>query len=352
MQRLFLSLLVVAFLNFSFSQDYENLHHLLGFIANKYPITVNIFIYGSSVKGTMYYDKVGQYIYLTGTYDGNNMQLTGKTKNGQISDVFDGKFNKSGIYSGIWYNGSKSKSFNFTLREKNKKWVKTRHYKLLDRDSVPFGKEYVTFSFKFDADYPVAFPVPKAGQLIQRQLNKIIFDTNFVTLEKRKALLNRIKGLWKDDIKNAASTDDPYPYNYEYQIGTDMDYQGNAILAVEKYDYEYLGGAHPVYSTTFYNFDLITGKLLTFGDVFKISKDDFIKKFVKPNLDEVVQEYEQWYGKEVPLPDTYCFLADSVRFLYHMGTIAGYSEGELEFKISYKDLLPYMKPEIARRFKK
>ena len=77
---------------------------LEGIIAN-YPILMNLEFNGEDVSGSYYYKSKGssEKLYLSGSLDGNELELYEKNAEGMNTGYFDGTF-KNGTYSGTFEN--------------------------------------------------------------------------------------------------------------------------------------------------------------------------------------------------------------------------------------------------------
>ncbi|MCR4603608.1 MAG: serine/threonine protein kinase [Prevotella sp.] len=78
--------------------------NLYGYIG-EYPVTMQIKIKGSQVKGTYYYNRQGsdRKLYLEGTYRRGKVHLDETTIDGKATGTFDGKLRK-GVFTGVFTN--------------------------------------------------------------------------------------------------------------------------------------------------------------------------------------------------------------------------------------------------------
>ncbi len=332
----------------------DTLHHLVGTIGENIPIVMNIFIHGNNVKGSMYYKKVGHYIYLKGTVDDyGRMDLTGYLRNGQISDRFSGIYNNE-VYKGKWTNKDKSKEFNFNLQRTDTEWVLIDSFKYKILDSVFVDSMWYYYKNVEVIHYPKAFPIPEAGYKIYKNLmDKILGDTpNF------KALIDSMKKdrlQWRHDVQEI-EYGQRFPYSAEYNQEVTVTYTKHLILTVSDYDYMYEGGAHGLMETHKYHYDMYTGKELKLSDIFAVPKSVIIKKLVIPGLDKYFQEIGQESVEEavfdvnnLSLPDEFYFFDDGMGFYYQPYSIAAFSYGMPGFEVSYDSLKPYLSEFIKKR---
>ena len=92
----------------------QNSVRLEGIISN-YPILMDLKFSGGNVSGSYYYKKKGsgERLYLSGSLNGNNLELNERNVDGMKTGFFEGTF-KNGTYSGTFEN-YKGQRFKFHL---------------------------------------------------------------------------------------------------------------------------------------------------------------------------------------------------------------------------------------------
>lgn len=86
-------------------------------VVDKYPITMSLQIEGSTIKGTLYYNKYGpdNYLVLTGVLKKNELDIDESDVNGQLTGHFLGNYS-DGVFHGV-YTTHKGKSMSFKVSE-------------------------------------------------------------------------------------------------------------------------------------------------------------------------------------------------------------------------------------------
>lgn len=94
------------------SYEKKNLENLRGYIG-KYPINMNLTIDGDKVSGSYYYNSSHSELKLSGTLNGNHIELNETTEEGRPTGHFDGIMS-DGDFSGEFIN-YKGEHFNFNV---------------------------------------------------------------------------------------------------------------------------------------------------------------------------------------------------------------------------------------------
>ncbi len=359
MKTLFWALLMsFGFLNPLFSsvvgRSLDTLHHLYGAIAGKYGITMNIFIHGSQVSGSMYYNRVGEYIYLKGTIDGTgHMQLAGSLENGQKTDFFDGTYDGK-IYQGKWHTTGNKRMLDFKLRRTDKNWVLTKKIIWQVKDSIKKAGGWVHFKIIEIAGLPKAYPIPEAGKKISTSLREDLEITGYKDfLKNAQEQIN----LWKEDVESADED--------SYSALSDLDAFDSTNINVDVYklfltvkteDFYKDPDLLPRYSMSYSVYDLYSGEQVYVDDLF-ISPGKALKKVIIPELlKNYKSDYQEDLTKEVSLddidlPDCFAVTDDGIEFVYYPESIASWSaRGPYSFTVPYPEILPYLKPYFKKRF--
>ncbi|MBU1099659.1 MAG: DUF3298 and DUF4163 domain-containing protein [Bacteroidetes bacterium] len=113
------------------------------------------------------------------------------------------------------------------------------------------------------------------------------------------------------------------------------------------YEYSFAGGAHPNYTTTFYNYNLVTNKVLALKDIIldgayseltKIAEKKFREKR-EMNADESFAEAGFWFEDNAfILNENFCLTDSSLKFFFNSYEIAPYALGTTEIAIPFEEL--------------
>ncbi|MBR3455707.1 MAG: DUF3298 domain-containing protein [Bacteroidaceae bacterium] len=105
----------------------------------------------------------------------------------------------------------------------------------------------------------------------------------------------------------------------------------------------YNGGAHPVSTTYYVNFNTVTGDEVKISDLFLTGTldqltDRITKAIAQNNGVRDKDELLNLGYDEIGTPQEYLFGRDSITFFYNVYEIGPYALGSTEVKIAYKDL--------------
>lgn len=116
------------------------------------------------------------------------------------------------------------------------------------------------------------------------------------------------------------------------------------VAVVSLGTYSYAGGAHPSSYTVFFNFDLKTGRALTWPDLVSdtsalavIAEKKFKQARELPSDADLILEGFFWEGK-FTLPKNFELQEEGIYFWYNPYEAASYAQGPTDFLITYEEL--------------
>ncbi len=344
----------------------DTLHHLYGAIAGKYGITMNIFIHGSQVSGSMYYNRVGKYIYLKGSIDKTgHMELTGSLENGEKTDIFEGTYDGK-IFQGNWRSPKNNRTFTFKLTRTDKHWLLLDSLIVNIKDSIKVSDQWVYFIDTEHIVYPKAYPIARVARQVDSIVRIYVFDNDLIGIDiyarakisgfkQYYDLIHQALADWKEyELKESYD----FPTNYELYKNVYTDYLGHLLMSIKVDGYAYTGGAHGYSIASESVIDLYTGKCLEWNDMFNMTKASFLRDVLVP----VMREYF-WKKHRLELKDVIGNINDLEIINFDIGqngvyfTISQeqYSTGDElmpmpDFFISFDKLKPYLTDFIKHRF--
>ena len=125
------------------------------------------------------------------------------------------------------------------------------------------------------------------------------------------------------------------------------------ILTIEAFNYSFTGGAHGNYGTSYYNFDVITGQLLTLKDILTEGYESPLKTIAEPifkktYLEEDMTKYSAagfyFENDQFTMTDNFAITKEGLKFMYNPYEIAPYAFGQQEIIIPYTTLKALIKP--------
>lgn len=151
--------------------------------------------------------------------------------------------------------------------------------------------------------------------------------------------------------------------DYEYRITFEPTWISNAIVTYNYSGFCYLGGAHGSTTARIASFEVSTGRMLTFSNVFRPDRQKELIAKIRQGLWE--QYFTPLYAGEPEAPQSLndallinpqelglplCnpgFGPDGVTFTYGQYEIASYASGQPTCTISYAELSPLMVESVA-----
>lgn len=115
------------------------------------------------------------------------------------------------------------------------------------------------------------------------------------------------------------------------------------LLVMQVFNYSYSeGAAHGNYSTTYINYDMESGKILTLPDIFQAGYERMLLPKVVKQLvergDLIVEE------EEIMIPQNFRVTEDGIEFVYSLYSVAPYSSGEPRVLLYSGDLEDVLTP--------
>lgn len=354
-----ISIFISVFL-FGQNESGKKYYHYKGTIDNKYPITMDISIYGESMYGFYYYDKVGTPISLNGIVnDDNTFSLEEETNKEDISIItgyFKGKINNDNSLSGKWLDKNKEKSFSFEAKEDYLHSCRIKYYEYESSFHLQDNEEYPSYSISLNLAIPVTAPIRAAYRVMTENIREKYFgivncgdnqDCIMKYVTNLVAEYNEIgEDVTKEEIEEWSGA-----YTWDLSEFVGVGYNDNEILVLNADYYQYTGGAHGLPTIDCYIYDTHTGQQMTFEDVFIASKEDALVEKIKDRL--VEWEYEDYLFslEEVGMSDVFSIDGANVTFIYNVYEIAPYVAGPIFVSFKYKEIDEFLNPEFKKKMK-
>ena len=187
-------------------------------------------------------------------------------------------------------------------------------------------------------------------------IDKINLDINS-EITSKKLYINKLS-----DIKNILSNnmllfynnladEGEYGYNYYSISEYGIDYLSEKIVSINKYFYEYTGGAHGVHEKIYKVYSLSNGERLKIEDILiDVNNLDLINK-VKEKLLSIADEESYFNLDELSLQENNFYITSKgLTFTWGIYEIAPYATGDSEVLFSIDEIMPYLKDEYKNIF--
>lgn len=174
--------------------------------------------------------------------------------------------------------------------------------------------------------------------LIENCLGKKYSHTQDINAAIQSCLDETYKSC-KEDL-DMTGTDNDWPVSYFY------DYSVNYVSTIKniiQFTYSssiYMGGAHPMYLSESFNFDMTTGREILLSDIIKDGSAAAITAMIKKVLE--ANEIEYWESDEFTLWN-YTIEPEGICFWFNRYEIAPYIYGCPSATLSWEQLKPYLK---------
>jgi hypothetical protein len=212
------------------------------------------------------------------------------------------------------------------------------------------------------AQIDMVYPIVTDGvAAVKQAINDSIYNylINILVFEEyqgdntQAALSIEAKSFFKEwQTASDESADSLGNSNWEVSVTGEVGLHTPKVVSITLGAYSYAGGAHPNSFVSVKNFDLKTGKTLSWKDIVtdlgaleKLAAQEFKKARELPADADLIAEGYFWEGK-FTLPTNFELQKDGIYFWYNPYEAAAYAFGPTDFIISYKDLDKLVKKEV------
>lgn len=184
-------------------------------------------------------------------------------------------------------------------------------------------------------------------------IDKINLDINSeITSEKLDInKLSDIKNILSNNMYNDWPGEGEYGYNYYSISEYGIDYLSEKIASINKYFYEYTGGAHGLHGKIYKVYSLSNGERLKIEDILiDVNNLDLINK-VKEKLLSIADEESYFNLDGLSLQENNFYITSKgLTFTWGIYEIAPYAMGDSEVLFSIDEIMPYLKDEYKNIF--
>lgn len=328
-------------------------HHYEGTIDNKYPISMDIIVHGKEIKGSYFYNKVGEIISLLGTIDQNNsVEMNEFYAFHPYTGYFAGKISGDS-FSGIWTDltGEKKLKFSLTENYNHSAQIELYHY----TNETQLFPEYKDMKYIQSGTFlfPLSCPIRAVQSFVLADLQKFYFQNPCSDINK--CINNYLDSSaadylsMREDVDTTDIANSSFIYNWEEDDTVAILYNENDFLTLQFDYYSYTGGAHGNYGTSYLNYDIHSGKRFELWDVVDSTyKDDFLE-LIKKKIVEQKMEDDVYSMEEVTITDNFALLKNDMILTYNPYDIGPYAAGQIEISFSYDELTKYLTSEFKQK---
>ena len=205
--------------------------------------------------------------------------------------------------------------------------------------------EYYSSIFLFNNDSKSAI-IDKINLDINSEITNAKLDINKLS-DIKNILSNNMLPFYNDWRPG----EDEYGYNYYSISEYGIDYLSEKIASINKYFYEYTGGAHGVHEKIYKVYSLSNGERLKIEDILiDVNNLDLINK-VKEKLLSIADEESYFNLDALSLQENNFYITSKgLTFTWGIYEIAPYATGDSEVLFSIDEIMPYLKDEYKSIF--
>ncbi|MEZ4986522.1 MAG: DUF3298 domain-containing protein [Saprospiraceae bacterium] len=325
-------------------------------------------------KGFYYYVPYGGPIAVYGFLEANGQLIL--TEQGAWEGEahrFEGKWENGRHFQGKWYNGNGKDIHPFNLHHQDSGIV-TLHLRHHEDSLKAFADWAVSPQLFYSLEWVEPLPNDSLKEESLRFLQKAIWenllDTTLRSLpENKNALLAADNALrYADFMDNmhfmrqqglldstATNSDVFLSANYTYSTSTQVYYNSLNLITLGFTDYYYTGGAHGMYATRVYSYDLVRQRRLRLKDVLKPGFEKAVTAALvravrlKFNLPDLSPLSTVLFEDGIQPNNNYGFTEKGVFFVYAPYEVAPYAAGEIELFVAFENIKEFVRPEWLER---
>ncbi|WCO01503.1 DUF3298 and DUF4163 domain-containing protein [Psychroserpens ponticola] len=202
-----------------------------------------------------------------------------------------------------------------------------------------------------DADVSINFPKAKGNKTVSELINNtiqnyIISQTNLSEDSLTNLSIEDAVTRFNTEFKNFKTDFPESSQKWEAFIDGEVTYRSPQVISIAINSYLDTGGAHGNTNIRFFNFNPNTGELYTKNDLISNIEglsntiENQLKENIKSDSEEPIEDF--FFGKDFQLPESLGYSDEGLIILYNPYEIASYSQGIIEFTISYNDINSFL----------
>lgn len=311
--------------------------------------------------GSYYYDKYQEPIEILQSKDSSGVLILTEKYSYDEDNRFIGKFDGN-TFSGKWFDGYRQFSFPFELTVVEDGVMAFDYYSYSDNyvfDTT--DQESPVAEIGLSVLWPKDYKHPEATAFLKREImNMIATDSaakKAVTPEEyfNLAKANYFKNYQKE-MELEAGEDGYAAYNYGQDTDLSIVWNGDEMLSIGALAYEYTGGAHGNYGTTYHVLDVKNAKVLTEKDVFQPNFEKTIAaallKSAERTFDSDMNDYTpiDAINKNDLKPNGNFFVTGGgIGYNFVPYEIAPYALGEIQLFLPKNEVMEVLQPKFVER---
>lgn len=340
-----------------------------GTLGQKQQAILDLMIADTLINGHFYYPEEGKEKIVKGSRKNEsiNWQPVG---NAQSAPSFTGKITPDlNVIEGTWSDPAQTKSNKCSLKSflpagsvELRCLVKPFHYE--------WQKNSKGESLGYTSKFTYCYVVNMMDKAIQKKINDVLLNTDVNADGSLSQLIETAASSMEDEFSNytdaygeafpdsiAAANkkfmdESPHIYNWNAEETMNVLYDEQYILCTEEFIYDFTGGAHGNYNYSYLTFDLHTGELLSYDDIFNANYEAILTALIEKQLraDRKIDDKSPLSSAgllvdHLELTDNFCINHGGIGFTYNPYEIAPYSDGAIRIFLTWQQLKSLIRPE-------
>lgn len=240
---------------------------------------------------------------------------------------------------------------------KKEKVVESASFSLEERCFLAEDTTKGVLSIDMQVELPVKWMDEQILKKVRDSIVKNVFGERYIEISNDE-LLTRFAEDMKSEYKSnnlpfVQEEEPSFAFNNDYELETFALMNDDKIYVYGVNNYVYMGGAHGLMTSSFYNYDLTTGNVINQDDLFTqeglkglplLMKNNIISSSEQINsIDELGEYY--WVDDIAPNNNFY-INTDGITFVFNPYEIAPYVVGRTEATFTFEELKPFLKENI------
>lgn len=210
-------------------------------------------------------------------------------------------------------------------------------YKCFDKIDYKLFDTREAYKKEQGRDYTPSRDYTLLGEILSNDKNFEALSSNVKYLSSDSiSIKNHDK--WKHNFDSKKAVKDEDNYASESLFVSWPIFIDSNIYVVYHYWYNYMGGAHGLYRTSYDNYEVSTGRKIEIEHLLNTKNQNFIDFYEN----RIKSEYGDGLSDKIEMANTFYILPTGITFSYAPYELVGFAGGEPEIFFSYEELKPYI----------
>lgn len=210
-------------------------------------------------------------------------------------------------------------------------------YKCFDKIDYTLFDTRVAYKKGQGRDYTPSRDYTFLGEILSNDKSFEALSSNVKYLSS-DSLSIKSHDKWKHNFDSKKAVKDEDNYASESLFISSPIFIDSNIYVVYHYWYNYMGGAHGLYRSSYDNYEVSTGRKIEIEQILNTKNENFIDFYEN----RIRSEYGDGLSDKIEMANTFYVLPTGITFSYAPYELVGFAGGEPEIFFSYEELKPYI----------